>query len=113
MVEVTMNVFSYAINMNIKRFQNLLDTSFDESERQTIQKKAKAAVQALEPKKDYAAELRLAHGRYGCWEPPTESPETVTRLRLPQKVACGFSTAGLQHRESLQLPVREEQLWSQ
>ena len=30
--------FSYATNINIKRFQNLLETSLDEPERQTIQK---------------------------------------------------------------------------
>jgi hypothetical protein len=46
--------FSYAIE--IKRFQNLLETSRDESERRAIQRllteeKAKAAVQASEPEK--------------------------------------------------------------
>jgi len=49
--------FCYTTNINIKRFQNLLETSLDKSERQTIQKllteeKAKAALQALEPKKE-------------------------------------------------------------
>ena len=52
-----MDVFSYTTNTNIKRFQNLLETSLDKSERQTIQKllteeKAKAVLQALEPKKE-------------------------------------------------------------
>jgi hypothetical protein len=48
-----MNYFSYATDMNIKRFQNLLETSADETERQTIQRllteeKAKAVLQASE-----------------------------------------------------------------
>ena len=48
-------MFSYAID--IKRFQNLLETSVDETERRTIQKllteeKTEAAVQVAEPKKD-------------------------------------------------------------
>ena len=52
-----MNDFSYIIDINIKRFQNLLRTSVDETERQTIQRllseeEAKAALQASEPKKD-------------------------------------------------------------
>ncbi len=43
-----MNYFSYAININNKRFQNLLEISVDETERRTIQRllteeKAKAA----------------------------------------------------------------------
>jgi hypothetical protein len=51
-----MNYFSYAIDINIKRFQILLETSVDETERRTIQsllseEKAKAALQASEPKK--------------------------------------------------------------
>jgi hypothetical protein len=46
-----MNYFSYATDLNIKRFQNLLETSLDKTERQTIQRllteeKAKAALQA-------------------------------------------------------------------
>ena len=46
------------------------------------------------------------------------SPEAVTRPRFPQNAACGFpalrsSEGGSQHCESLQLPVREAQLWSQ
>jgi hypothetical protein len=54
---LTMIDFSYATNINIKRFQNLLETSLDEPERQTIQKllaeeKFKAALQALGPKKE-------------------------------------------------------------
>lgn len=52
-----MNSFSYAINIDIKRFQNLLETSVDETERETIQKlliaeKAKASLPAAEPKKE-------------------------------------------------------------
>jgi hypothetical protein len=31
-----MNCFSYAIDINIKRYQNLLETSVDETERRTI-----------------------------------------------------------------------------
>jgi hypothetical protein len=55
MVEVARNDFSYAINVNIKRFQNLLETSVDETERRTIetlltQEKAKAAQVVSEPK---------------------------------------------------------------
>jgi len=50
-----MNSFVYATDMNIKRFQNLLDTSVDETERRTIrgllgEEKAKAAQQASKPK---------------------------------------------------------------
>jgi hypothetical protein len=50
-----MNLTSYAIDLNIRRFQNLLDTSTDEAERRTIERllseeKAKAALQASEPK---------------------------------------------------------------
>ena len=50
-----MNDFFYAINANIKRFQNLQETSIDETERQTIQRllteeKAKVALQASEAK---------------------------------------------------------------
>jgi hypothetical protein len=48
----------------------------------------------------------------------TGSPEAVTRLRLPQIVACGFpalrsSADDSQHCKSLQLRVRETQLWLQ
>lgn len=51
-----MNYFPYITDMNIKRFQNLLETSVDETERQTIERlltkeKAKAALQTSEPKK--------------------------------------------------------------
>jgi hypothetical protein len=51
-----MSDFSHAISTNIKRFQNLLETSINEAERQTIQKllteeQAKARLQASEPKK--------------------------------------------------------------
>lgn len=50
-----MNPFSCAID--IRRFQNLLETSRDDTERQTIQRllaeeKAKPALQAPEPKKE-------------------------------------------------------------
>ena len=52
-----MNDFSYSIDINIRRFQNLLRTSVDETERQTIQRllneeEAKAALRASERKKD-------------------------------------------------------------
>jgi hypothetical protein len=52
-----MNYFSYATEMNIKRFQNLLETSVDETERRRIERllteeKAKEALQASEPKKE-------------------------------------------------------------
>ena len=52
-----MNYFSYAINTNIKRFQNLLETSVDETERRTIQRllteeEAKGALQVSKPKKE-------------------------------------------------------------
>jgi hypothetical protein len=52
-----MNYFPYVIHMNIKRFQNLLETSVDETERRMIQRllteeKAKAALQASEPRKE-------------------------------------------------------------
>jgi hypothetical protein len=55
MVELPMDDFSKAININIKRFQNLLETSGDEIERQTIQKllteeKSKTALPVSEPK---------------------------------------------------------------
>jgi hypothetical protein len=48
-------MFSYSID--IKRFQNLLETSVDETERRTIQKllaeeKTKAQVRESEPKKE-------------------------------------------------------------
>ena len=33
-----MNCLTYAIALNIKRFQNLLETSVDETERKTIQR---------------------------------------------------------------------------
>src|SRR5712691_11540290 len=50
--------------------------------------------------------------------PVTGWPGAVTRPRLPQNVACSFpalrsSEGASQRRESLQLPVREIQLWSQ
>jgi len=48
-----MTDFSYATNLNIKRFQNLLDTSIDATERQVLQRllaeeTAKAALHASE-----------------------------------------------------------------
>lgn len=51
-----MSPFSYSIEVNIRRFQNLLDTSNEEAERQAIQdlldrEKAKAESQAAIPKK--------------------------------------------------------------
>lgn len=50
-----MHPFSCAID--IKRFQNLLETSVDDTERQKLQKllaeeKAKPALQATEPKRE-------------------------------------------------------------
>jgi hypothetical protein len=47
---------NYVANSNVKRFQNLLETSVDDTERQTIEKllteeKAKAALQGSEPPK--------------------------------------------------------------
>ena len=50
-----MNSFVYATDLNIKRFQNMLDTSVDETARRTIQhllseEKAKAGQQASKPK---------------------------------------------------------------
>src|SRR5580704_16725819 len=58
------------------------------------------------------------HGRDGCCQPPTGSPEAVARLRFPQNVACRFtaprsSAVGSQHYKRLQLPVRETQFWLQ
>jgi hypothetical protein len=52
-----MNYFSYAINTNIKRFQHLLETSVDETERRTIQRllaeeETKGALQVSKPKKE-------------------------------------------------------------
>ncbi len=53
-----MNGPNYVVNSNITRFQKLLETSIDDSKRQTIQKllaeekeKAKAALQASKPLK--------------------------------------------------------------
>ena len=51
-----MSHFSYATDCNIKRFQNLLDTSVDETERQTLhrllaEEKAKAELQVSEAKR--------------------------------------------------------------
>jgi hypothetical protein len=50
-----MNYFPYVTDMNIKRFQNLLETSVDETEtiqRLLTEEKAKAALQASEPRKE-------------------------------------------------------------
>jgi len=49
--------------------------------------------------------------------PLTGWPEAVTRLRLPQNVACGFpalrsSERVSQHSECLELPVWKSQAWS-
>ena len=51
-----MTDFSYATDANIKRFQNLLETSVDATERKILQRlleeeKAKAVLQAPEPEK--------------------------------------------------------------
>ena len=51
-----MTDFSYATDSNIKRFQNLLETSVDATERQVLQRllveeKAKAVLQASEREK--------------------------------------------------------------
>ncbi len=51
-----MNVFSYANDMNIRRFEHLLETAVDETERHLIQsllaeEKAKAELQASETDK--------------------------------------------------------------
>ncbi len=53
----------------------------------------------------------------GNFTPSTGSPEAVTRLRLPQNVACGFpalrsSERDSQHSECLDLPVWQDQAWS-
>jgi hypothetical protein len=50
-----MNDFSYVTDLNIKRYRNLLETSVDETERQTIQKllaeeQTKRPLQASAPK---------------------------------------------------------------
>ena len=55
MMELPMDDFLYAMNVNIKRFQDLLETAVDATERQTIQalldqEKAKAAPAVAEPK---------------------------------------------------------------
>ena len=52
-----MSSFPYAIEINIKRFHNLLETSVDESERKKInslltEEKARAALQESEPKRE-------------------------------------------------------------
>ena len=63
--------------------------------------------------------LRLkARVRATTWlRPNTGWPEAVTRLRLPQNVACGFpalrsSERDSQHSECLELPVWQGQAWS-
>jgi hypothetical protein len=56
--------------------------------------------------------------RITAWlRPNTGWPEAVTRLRLPQNVACGFlalrsSERDSQHSECLKLPVWQGQAWS-
>ena len=54
-----MDSHSYATEMNIRRFQNLLETSVDETERQMIQnllaeEKAKVGQRAAQPDNDQA-----------------------------------------------------------
>jgi len=49
-----MNGSNDVVNSNIRRFQNLLETSVDDTERQTLERllteeKARAALQASEP----------------------------------------------------------------
>src|SRR5262245_29245474 len=51
---------------------------------------------------DFSLYLRHDRGRDASYLAPTGSPEAVTRLRLPQNVACGFaalrsSAVGSQH----------------
>jgi hypothetical protein len=51
-----MNGSNDVVNSNIRRFQNLLETSVDDTERQTLERllteeKARAALQASEPPK--------------------------------------------------------------
>jgi hypothetical protein len=48
-VEAIMNDFSYVTDANIKRFRNLLDTSLDETERQTIERLLAEEVAKAEP----------------------------------------------------------------
>ena len=55
---------------------------------------------------------------HGSVSTSTGSPEAVTRPRFPQNVACRFtaprsSAVASQHRECLQLPMREPQFGSQ
>lgn len=50
-----MSPFSYAIAANVRRYRNLLETSVDETERQTIkfllaEELAKATIEESEPK---------------------------------------------------------------
>jgi hypothetical protein len=57
-------------------------------------------------------------GRDEDCSPPTGSREAVARLPFPQNVACGFtalrsSALDSQHCKSLQLRIREAQLWFQ
>ena len=44
-----MSDFAYVIDANIKRFRNLLETSIDETERQTIQKLLSEELARAEP----------------------------------------------------------------
>jgi hypothetical protein len=64
------------------------------------------------------ARKRDFRGRDASYLAPTGSPEAVTRLRLPQNVACGFtaprsSAVDSQHCQHLQFPVWETQFWFQ
>ena len=43
------------------------------------------------PNSDLSRCLRRDRGRDASYLAPTGSPEAVTRLRLPQNVACGFA----------------------
>lgn len=59
-----MNDFSYAADMNIKRYQNLLETSVEETERRTIRRLlteelAKAAL-PIQPATVFADRRRIA-----------------------------------------------------
>jgi hypothetical protein len=62
---------------------------------------------------------RIGQGRGGDedYSPPSGSPEVVTHPRLPQNVACRFATLrsskdDSQRGDTLQLPIRKEQLRS-
>jgi hypothetical protein len=86
-----MNYFPYITDMNIKRFQNLLETSVDETERQTIEsllteEKVRAALQASESKKEWImrrpAARWLARMKF-TWAAATADSATAAAL-VPQ-----------------------------